>query len=147
MPKNNQIWPKIGILGHFGPGLASYFGALLVGWLVGWLVVVTHGLYLARHLSTFCYQQPTESLSLLVEPVASVGEGGSLHSVARSPKDRTNQKGCKNRLGIQKKHLGIQKATHTRDQTYDEQRTIHKYKELAKPLAKQNLGLDMPVLV
>ena len=29
-----QIWPKIGIFGHFGPGLAASFGALLVGWLV-----------------------------------------------------------------------------------------------------------------
>ena len=34
LPKNDQIWPEIGILGHFGPGLASSFGALLVGWLV-----------------------------------------------------------------------------------------------------------------
>ena len=32
MPKNGQIWPKIGILGQFGPGHA--FGALLVGRLV-----------------------------------------------------------------------------------------------------------------
>ena len=31
---NHQIWPKIGIFGHFGPGLAGSFGALLVGWLV-----------------------------------------------------------------------------------------------------------------
>ena len=33
-PKNDQIWPIIGIFGHFGPGLACSFGALLVGWLV-----------------------------------------------------------------------------------------------------------------
>ena len=32
--QNDQIWPKIGIFGHFGPGLAGSFGALLVGWLV-----------------------------------------------------------------------------------------------------------------
>ena len=38
---------KIGIFGHFGRGLAAYFGALLVGW----LVVVARGLYLARRLS------------------------------------------------------------------------------------------------
>ena len=31
MPKNDQIWPKIGINVHFGPGLAGSFGALLVG--------------------------------------------------------------------------------------------------------------------
>ena len=47
------IWifcPKtttFGIFGHFGPGLAGYLGALLVGW----LVVVACGLILARHLS------------------------------------------------------------------------------------------------
>ena len=34
MPKNEQIWPEIGIFGHFGPGLAGSIGALLVGWLV-----------------------------------------------------------------------------------------------------------------
>ena len=46
LPKNGQIWPKIGIFGQFGPGHA--FGALLVGR----LVVVARGLYLARHLFT-----------------------------------------------------------------------------------------------
>ena len=46
MPKNDQIWPKIGIFGQFGPGHAGLFGALLVGR----LVVVARGLYLARHL-------------------------------------------------------------------------------------------------
>ena len=48
LPKIDHIWPKIGIFGHFGPGLAASFGALLVGW----LVVVVRGLYLARHLFT-----------------------------------------------------------------------------------------------
>ena len=48
LPKNDQIWPKIGISGQFGPGHAGLFGALLVGW----LVVVARGLYLARHLFT-----------------------------------------------------------------------------------------------
>ena len=48
MPKNDQIWPKIGIFGQFGPGHAGFFGALLVGR----LVVVARGLYLARHLFT-----------------------------------------------------------------------------------------------
>ena len=50
LPKNDPIWPKIGIFGHFWPGLAGSFGALLVGW----LVVVARGLYLARHLSNLC---------------------------------------------------------------------------------------------
>ena len=48
LPKNDQIWPEIGIFGLFGPGLAGSFGALLVGW----LVVLARGLYLARHLFT-----------------------------------------------------------------------------------------------
>ena len=48
LPKNDQIWPKIDIFVHSGPGLASSFGALLVGW----LLVVARGLYLARHLFT-----------------------------------------------------------------------------------------------
>ena len=34
LPKNDQIWPKIGIFGRFGPGHAGFFGALLVGQLV-----------------------------------------------------------------------------------------------------------------
>ena len=47
-PKNDQIWPKIGIFGQLGPGHAGLFGALLVGQ----LVVVARRLYLARHLFT-----------------------------------------------------------------------------------------------
>ena len=43
LPKNDQIWLEIGIFVHIGPGLAL---------LVGWLVVVARGLYLARHLFT-----------------------------------------------------------------------------------------------
>ena len=50
LPKNDQIWTKIGIFGQFGPGHAGLFGALLVGR----LVVVARGLYLARHLSNLC---------------------------------------------------------------------------------------------
>ena len=41
---------KFGILGQFGPGHAGLFGALLVGR----LVVVARGMYLARHLFTLC---------------------------------------------------------------------------------------------
>ena len=51
LPKNDQIWPKTGIFGRFGPGPAGFFGALLMGQ----LVVVARGLYLARHLFTLCY--------------------------------------------------------------------------------------------
>ena len=48
LPQNDQIYPKIGIFCQFGPGHAGFFGALLVGR----LVVVSRGLYLARHLFT-----------------------------------------------------------------------------------------------
>ena len=48
LPKNDQIWPKTGIFGQFGPGHAGLFSALLVGR----LVVVARRLYLARHLFT-----------------------------------------------------------------------------------------------
>ena len=34
LPQNNQIWPKIGIFGQYGPGHAGLFSALLVGRLV-----------------------------------------------------------------------------------------------------------------
>ena len=34
LPKNDQIWPKTGIFGQFGPGHAGLFSALLVGRLV-----------------------------------------------------------------------------------------------------------------
>ena len=51
LPKNDQIWPKIGIFGQFGPGHAGLFSALLVGR----LVVVARGLDLARHLFTLWY--------------------------------------------------------------------------------------------
>ena len=33
LPQNDQIWPKIGIFGQFGPGHAGLLNALLwVGW-------------------------------------------------------------------------------------------------------------------
>ena len=51
MPKNDQIWPEIGIFVHFGPGLTSSFGALLVGW----LVVVARGPYLARPIYNMAF--------------------------------------------------------------------------------------------
>merc|ERR1711963_867963 len=52
LPKNDQIWPKIGIFGPFGPRHIGLFGALLVGR----LVVVARGPYLARHLFTLYYR-------------------------------------------------------------------------------------------
>ena len=64
MPKSDQIWPKIGIFGHFGPDHAGLFGALLVGR----LVVVARGLCLARHLFT---------LFFIIFFTASLNVGGS----------------------------------------------------------------------
>ena len=54
-PKTAKFGPEIGIFVHFGPGLAGSFGALLVGW----LVVVAHGLYLARHLLLYVIKNTT----------------------------------------------------------------------------------------
>ena len=36
-PKNDQIGPKIGIFGQFGPGHAGLFNALLMLWVSWWL--------------------------------------------------------------------------------------------------------------
>ena len=47
-PKTTKFGPNFGIFGEFGPGHAGLFDALLVGL----LVVVARGLYLARHLFT-----------------------------------------------------------------------------------------------
>ena len=63
MPKNDQIWPKIGIFGQFGPGHAGLFNALLVGR----LVVVARGLYLARHLFTLFYYAVPSSKYIFFE--------------------------------------------------------------------------------
>ena len=75
LPKNDQIWPKTGIFGQFGPGL---FSALLMGR----LVVVARGLYLARHLFTlsiYIIYYPARALRalglLLAEGAPTVGGG------------------------------------------------------------------------
>ena len=59
LPKNDQIWLKTGVFGQFGPGHAGLFSALLVGW----LVVVARGLYLARHLFTLFDSSDTAKLA------------------------------------------------------------------------------------
>ena len=53
---------KFGIFVYFGPGLSASFGALLVGW----LVVLERGLYLARHLFTLSSLLLIAFLSLLM---------------------------------------------------------------------------------
>jgi len=54
LPQNDQIWPKIGIFGQFGPGHAGLFNALLwVGWWLwraGCISQDTYLLYPARAL-------------------------------------------------------------------------------------------------
>ena len=74
LPKNDQIWPKTGIFGQFGPGHAGLFSALLVGR----LVVVARGLYLARHLFTL-YNYQARALRaiglLLADGTPTVGGG------------------------------------------------------------------------
>ena len=58
LPKNDQNW----FFGHSERGLVGSFGALLVGW----LKVVPHGLYLARHLFTLLLTIQTRKMSLEV---------------------------------------------------------------------------------
>ena len=62
LSKNDQIWPKIGIYGQFGPGNAGLFSSLLVGR----LVVVARGLYLARHLFTLYSIKAVQSRTGLI---------------------------------------------------------------------------------
>merc|ERR1712240_38045 len=65
LPKNDQIWPKIGIFGQFGPGHAGLFSALLVGR----LVVVARGLYLARHLFSLYIYIYTSTQTFFIDPM------------------------------------------------------------------------------
>ena len=65
LPKNDQIWPKTGIFGQFGPGHAGLFSALLVGR----LVVVARGLYLARHLFTLYMSYPFRCKKSWISPL------------------------------------------------------------------------------
>ena len=47
MPQNDQIWPKIGIFGQFGPGHAGLFNALLwVGWWLWRMGCISQDTYL-----------------------------------------------------------------------------------------------------
>ena len=59
--KKKDFLPKIGIFGQFWPGHAGLFSALLVGR----LVVVARGLYLARHLFTLWYDHETCTTGLV----------------------------------------------------------------------------------
>ena len=54
LPKNDQIWPRTGIFGQFGPGHAGLFSALLVGrwwlWRAGCISQDTYLLYFYHFL-------------------------------------------------------------------------------------------------
>ena len=76
LPQNDQIWPKIGIFGQFGPGHAGFFGALLVGR----LVVVARGLYLARHLFTLCLESSVKRFSGIGTTLVEKGQRRHQHS-------------------------------------------------------------------
>ena len=58
LPQNDQIWPKIGIFGQFGPGHAGLFNALLwVGWWLwraGCISQDTYLLYLSYLAKKMC---------------------------------------------------------------------------------------------
>ena len=70
MPKNDKIWPEIGIFGHFGPGLAASFGALSVGWLVvvarGCISQATYLLYTILFSSFDSFKNMYNALILLL---------------------------------------------------------------------------------
>ena len=70
LPKNDQIWPRTGIFGQFGPGHAGLFSALLVGR----LVVVARGLYLTRHLFTLFFSKWCREMTFIC-PSRRGGEG------------------------------------------------------------------------
>ena len=72
---------KFGLKFAFLAGLAGSFGALLVGW----LVVVARGLYLARHLFTLSLPQK-HRICLLTQPEV----------VTMAKKIVTTLKGCNN---------------------------------------------------
>ena len=54
LPQNDQIWPKIGIFGQFGPGDAGLFDALLwVGWWLWRAGCISQDTYLL-YISQLC---------------------------------------------------------------------------------------------
>ena len=62
LPQNDQIWPKIGIFGQFGPGHAGLFNALLwVGWWLWRAGCISQDTYLLyKYQLNVClfYQKP-----------------------------------------------------------------------------------------
>ena len=55
MPQNDQIWPKIGIFGQFGPGHAGLFNALLWdGWWLWRAGCISQDTYLLYIFNIIC---------------------------------------------------------------------------------------------
>ena len=78
-----QERPNLARNWHFcssGPGLVSFFGALLVGW----LVVVVRGLYLPRHLFTFIHK----CIKALLRDLQSPNTRSMVHLKVAKPLDR-----------------------------------------------------------
>merc|ERR1711973_66755 len=73
-PKTAKIWSKICIFGQFGPGHAGLFNALLVGR----LVVLARGLYLARHLFTLSSPRAESTRAVTGRRNSHRWEGGRL---------------------------------------------------------------------
>ena len=60
LPQNDQIWPKIGIFGQFGPGHAGLFNALLwVGWWLWRVGCISQDTYLLYIIQQNRIQQPS----------------------------------------------------------------------------------------
>merc|ERR1712209_45163 len=67
LPQNDQIWPKIGIFGHFGPGHAGLFNALLwVGWWLWRAGCISQDTYLLYYIDNdYDYGSSSSSSYLL----------------------------------------------------------------------------------
>ena len=89
-PKTTKFGPNFGIFGQFGPGQAGSFNALLVGR----LVVVGRGLYLARHLFTlicflfhinYIYYFLSKSSQTIMQPQINPSSTNTKHPVLATP--------------------------------------------------------------
>ena len=65
LPQNDQIWPKIGIFGQFGPGHAGLFNALLwVGWWLWRAGCISQDTYLLYHNIIFIQFCTTQKMAI-----------------------------------------------------------------------------------
>ena len=72
LPKNDQIWPKIGIFGQFGPGYAGLFNALLwVGWWLWRAGCISQDTYLLYGLLSYERRQLCPNTCTFVNEIQS----------------------------------------------------------------------------